>query len=256
MEPLHLHDKTFHSRLFLGTGKFGSPQLMREALIHSETELVTVALKRIDIQTEVDATLQALQHPNWSLLPNTSGARNATEAILAAQLAREALETNWLKLEIHPDPKYLLPDPIETLKATEALAKLGFVVLPYIHADPVLCKRLEEVGTAAVMPLGAPIGTNKGLRTQDFLEIIIESSKVPVIVDAGIGAPSDAAKAMELGADAILVNTAIAVAQHPNEMAKAFALAVKAGRMAFEAKLAPIQDKAHASSPLTSFLFD
>lgn len=256
MEPLHLHDKTFHSRLFLGTGKFGSPQLMREALIHSETELVTVALKRIDFQTEVDATLQALQHPNWSLLPNTSGARNATEAILAAQLAREALETNWLKLEIHPDPKYLLPDPIETLKATEALAKLGFVVLPYIHADPVLCKRLEEVGTAAVMPLGAPIGTNKGLRTQDFLEIIIESSSVPVIVDAGIGAPSDAAKAMELGADAVLVNTAIAVAQHPNEMAKAFALAVKAGRMAFEAKLAPIQDKAHASSPLTSFLFD
>lgn len=256
MEPLHLHDKTFHSRLFLGTGKFGSPQAMREALIHAETELVTVALKRIDIQTEVDTTLQALQHPNWSLLPNTSGARNAAEAVLAAQLAREALETNWLKLEIHPDPKYLLPDPIETLKATEALAKLGFVVLPYIHADPVLCKRLEEVGTAAVMPLGAPIGTNKGLRTQDFLEIIIESSSVPVIVDAGIGAPSDAAKAMELGADAVLVNTAIAVAQHPNEMAKAFALAVKAGRMAFEAKLAPVLNHAHASSPLTSFLFD
>lgn len=256
MKPLQIKDKTFQSRLFLGTGKFGSPQLMQEALIHSGTELVTVALKRIDIHTKVDTTLQALQHPNWSLLPNTSGARNAAEAVLAAQLSREALETNWVKLEIHPDPKYLLPDPIETLKATEQLAKLGFVVLPYIHADPVLCKRLEEVGTAAVMPLGAPIGTNKGLRTIDFIEIIIENSKVPVIVDAGIGAPSDAAKAMEIGADAVLVNTAIAIAQDPIKMAQAFARAIEAGRMAFEAKLAPIQNSAYASSPLTSFLFD
>ena len=176
--------------------------------------------------------------------------------MLAAQLAREALETNWVKLEIHPDPRYLLPDPIETLKATEELAKLGFVVLPYIHADPVLCKRLEDVGTAAVMPLGAPIGSNKGLRTLDFLEIIIEQSKVPVVVDAGIGAPSDAAKAMEIGADAVLVNTAIAVAKHPILMAEAFREAVIAGRKAFESGLGSVRIHAEASSPLTSFLLD
>jgi thiazole synthase len=187
-------------------------------------------------------------------LPNTSGARNAREAVFAAQLAREALETNWVKLEIHPDPKYLLPDALETLKATEALARLGFVVLPYIHADPVLCKQLESAGTAAVMPLGSPIGSNKGLRTIDFLEIIIEQSKVPVIIDAGIGAPSHAAKAMEIGADAVLVNTAIAVSHDPEAMAQAFAWAVKAGRLAYEARLAATHDQAQASSPLTSFL--
>jgi thiazole synthase len=198
--------------------------------------------------------LQHLSANHISLLPNTSGVRNAKEAIFAAELAREALETNWIKLEIHPDPKYLLPDPIETLLAAEELVKLGFIVLPYIHADPVLCKRLEEVGTAAVMPLGAPIGSNKGLRTSDFLEIIIEQSNVPVIVDAGIGAPSDAAKAMEMGADAVLVNTAIAVADNPVEMAKAFKLATQAGRMAFEAKLGALSSGANASSPLTSFL--
>lgn len=180
--------------------------------------------------------------------------RNAEEAIFAAQLAREALGTNWLKLEIHPDPKYLMPDPVETLKAAEELVKLGFIVLPYVHADPVLCKRLEEVGTAAVMPLGAPIGTNKGLVTKEFLQIIIEQSNVPVIVDAGIGAPSHAAEAMELGADAVLVNTAIAVAQNPSQMGLAFKMAVEAGRMAFEAKLGKVQTHAMASSPLTSFL--
>jgi thiazole synthase len=169
-------------------------------------------------------------------------------------LAREAMETNWLKLEIHPDPKYLLPDAIETLKACEELAKKGFIVLPYIHADPVLCKLLESAGTAAVMPLGAPIGSNKGLVSIDFLEIIIEQSNVPVIVDAGIGAPSHAAKAMEIGAHAVLVNTAIAVSDNPVQMAKAFKLAVEAGRMAYEAKLAPVTSKAHASSPLTAFL--
>ena len=199
MSVFNLGDKTFQSRLFLGTGKFGSNQQMEEAILASASELVTVALKRIDLETETDAILSHLKHPRINLLPNTSGARNAKEAIFAAQLAREALETNWLKLEIHPDPKYLMPDAIETLRATEELAKLGFIVLPYIHADPVLCKRLEDVGTAAVMPLGAPIGSNKGLKTIDFLEIIIESSKVPVIIDAGIGAPSDAAKAMEMG---------------------------------------------------------
>ena len=256
MEKLKIADKEFISRLFLGTGKFGSSELMEQAILSSESELVTVALKRVDLETDTDAILSHLNHPRINLLPNTSGARNAKEAIFAAQLAREALETNWLKLEIHPDPKYLLPDAIETLKATEELAKLGFIILPYIHADPVLCKQLEDAGTAAVMPLGSPIGTNKGIRTSDFLEIIIEQSKVPVIVDAGIGAPSHAAYAMELGADAVLVNTAIAVAGNPVEMARAFKLAVEAGRMAYEAKLGMIQQSAQASSPLTSFLND
>jgi thiazole synthase len=254
MQALKIGAYTFNSRLFTGTGKFASSKLMRDALLASDSELITVALKRVDIQNEEDDILKHLNAPHIQLLPNTSGARNAEEAIFAAQLAREALETNLLKLEIHPDPKYLLPDPIETLKATEALAKLGFTILPYIHADPVLCKRLEEVGTAAVMPLGAPIGSNKGLKTLDFLEIIIEQSNVPVIVDAGIGAPSHAANAMELGADAVLVNTAIAVSDNPVEMAKAFKLGVEAGRMAYEAKLASPFNHASASSPLTSFL--
>jgi thiazole synthase len=256
MQKLKIADKEFNSRLFLGTGKFGSSKQMEEAVLASGSELVTVALKRVDLETETDDLLAHLNHSTINLLPNTSGARNAKEAIFAAQLAREAMETNWLKLEIHPDPKYLLPDPIETLKATEELAKLGFIVLPYIHADPVLCKLLENAGTAAVMPLGAPIGTNKGLRTMDFLEIIIEQSNVPVIVDAGIGAPSDAAKAMELGADAVLVNTAIAVAKNPAEMALAFKLGVEAGRLAYEAGLGRIAQSASASSPLTSFLMD
>lgn len=256
MPNLKIADKEFNSRLFLGTGKFGSNQQMEEAILASESELVTVALKRVDLETETDAILSHINHPHINLLPNTSGARNAKEAIFAAQLAREALETNWLKLEIHPDPKYLLPDPIETLKATEELAKLGFIILPYIHADPVLCKRLEDAGTAAVMPLGSPIGSNKGLKTEDFLEIIIEQSKVPVIVDAGIGAPSHAARAMEMGADAVLVNTAIAVAGNPKVMAEAFKQAVIAGRNAYEAQLAQTVNNAIASSPLTAFLND
>ncbi|MEE1898580.1 thiazole synthase [Flavobacterium rakeshii] len=256
MQPLTIADKTFTSRLFLGTGKFGSNVQMEEAVLASGSELVTVALKRIDRETDTDALLSYLNHDSINLLPNTSGARNAKEAVFAAQLAREALETNWLKLEIHPDPKYLLPDPIETLKATEGLAKLGFVILPYIHADPVLCKRLEDAGTSAVMPLGAPIGTNKGLKTLDFLEIILEQSNVPVIVDAGIGAPSHAAQAMEMGADAVLVNTAIAVAGNPKLMAEAFKEAVIAGRKAYEAQLAGTLQNAQASSPLTSFLYE
>ena len=253
---LKIANKIFNSRLFTGTGKFSSALKMEDALLASGTELVTVALKRVDMHAPDDDILQHLRHPQISLLPNTSGVRNAKEAVFAAQMAREALETNWLKLEIHPDPKYLMPDPIETLKATEELAKLGFVVLPYIHADPVLCKRLEDAGTAAVMPLGSPIGSNKGLKTIDFLEIIIAQSKVPVVVDAGIGAPSDAAKAMEIGADAVLVNTAIAVSENPVAMARAFKMAVEAGRMAFEARLGPIATGAQAiaSSPLTSFL--
>lgn len=251
---LKIADKVFNSRLFTGTGKFSNSSLMEQALLASGSELVTVALKRVDLEDDSDDILRHLHHEQFNLLPNTSGVRTAEEAIFAAELAREALETNWLKLEIHPDPKYLMPDPIETLRAAEALVKRGFIVLPYIHADPVLCKRLEEVGTAAVMPLGSTIGSNKGLRTIDFLEIIIEQSKIPVVVDAGIGAPSDAAKAMELGADAVLVNTAIAVSQNPIEMARAFKLGVEAGRMAFEAKLAAPQIHASASSPLTAFL--
>jgi len=252
---LEIADKTFSSRLFTGTGKFSSPALMEDALLASGSELVTVALKRVDVRNnDQDNLLIRLKYPHINLLPNTSGVRNAKEAVFAAQLAREALETNWIKLEIHPDSKYLMPDPIETLKATEELAKLGFIVLPYIHADPVLCKRLEDAGTSAVMPLGSPIGSNKGLKAIDFLEIIISQSNVPVIVDAGIGSPSDAAWALEIGADAVLVNTAIAVSNNPVQMAAAFKMAVEAGRMAFEAKLASPVSNAVASSPLTSFL--
>ena len=254
MNKLTIGNKIFNSRLFTGTGKFSNHQLMKNALEASGSELVTVALKRVDVNNKADLLLDQLDHPRINLLPNTSGVRSAKEAVFAAQLAREALETNFIKLEIHPDPKYLMPDPVETLKATEELAKSDFVVMPYIHADPVLCKRLEEVGTSAVMPLGSPIGSNKGLKTIDFLEIIIEQANVPVVVDAGIGAPSDAAKAMEIGADAVLVNTAIAVSENPVEMAIAFKLAVEAGRIAYEAKLASPVVHAVASSPLTSFL--
>ncbi|ASW75563.1 thiazole synthase [Chryseobacterium piperi] len=253
---LKIADRSFESRLFLGTGKFGNLAEMTQSIIASESNMVTMALKRMDAHSKEDDLLSALRPTHAHLLPNTSGARTAKEAVLAAQLAREALETNWVKLEIHPDPKYLLPDPIETLYATEELAKLGFIVMPYIHADPVLCKRLEDAGTSVVMPLGAPIGTNKGLRTLDFLEIIISQSNVPVVVDAGIGAPSDAAKAMEIGADAVLVNTAIAVAKDPINMALAFKEGVIAGRRAYESGLGAISSHAEASSPLTSFLFE
>ncbi|MBC9931546.1 thiazole synthase [Chitinophaga qingshengii] len=253
-QPLTIAGQTFHSRLFTGTGKFASASLMEKALLASGSELVTVALKRVDLQQQADDLLQHLNHPQFQLLPNTSGVRTAKEAVYAAQLAREALETNWIKLEIHPDPRYLMPDPVETLQAATELVKLGFVVLPYIHADPVLCKRLEEVGTAAVMPLGSPIGSNKGLRTADFLEIIIAQSNVPVVVDAGIGTPSHAALAMEMGADAVLVNTALAVAKDPVKMAAAFKAGVEAGRMAYEAGLAPTSSHAIASSPLVAFL--
>lgn len=255
MKKLIIADKEFDSRLFLGTGKFSSNAIMGEAIIASGTQMVTTAMKRLDIEnSEDDNMLKYIPRQEIILLPNTSGVRNAKEAIFAAQMARESLQTNWLKLEIHPDPKYLLPDPIETLKATEELAKLGFIVLPYIQADPVLCKLLEEAGAATVMPLGAPIGTNKGLRTKDLLEIIIEQSNIPVIIDAGIGCPSHAAEAMEMGADAVLVNTAIAIARDPIAMAKAFKLAVQAGRLAFEAGLGKVSYSAIASSPLTSFL--
>jgi thiazole synthase len=256
MKKLVIAGQEFRSRLFLGTGKFSSNDIMSRAIEASQTEMVTVAMKRLDMNNKEDDMLMHIKKPGGGirLLPNTSGVRNAKEAVFAAKLAREAFETNWLKLEIHPDPRYLLPDPVETLKATEELAQLGFVVLPYIQADPVLCKRLEEAGAATVMPLGSPIGTNKGLRTRDLLEIIIEQSNIPVVVDAGLGVPSHAAEAMELGADAVLVNTAIAVAGDPVAMATAFRLATESGRIAFEAQPANPIDTAEASSPLTSFL--
>ncbi len=254
MKALRIADKTFTSRLFTGTGKFSSGELMKDALIASKSELVTMALRRIDFKEQKDNILQYLIEAKFNLLPNTSGVRNAKEAIFAAELAREALETNWLKLEIHPDPRYLLPDGEETLKAAEELVKKGFVVLPYVQADPVLCKKLEDVGTATVMPLGSPIGSNNGLNTRDMIRIIIEQSNIPIIVDAGIGVPSHAAEAMEMGADAVLVNTAIAVSKNPIDMAIAFKLAVQAGRIAFEAKLVEKSNLANGSSPLTSFL--
>lgn len=256
MSDLIIGGRTFRSRLFLGTGKFRSNREMAAAIAASGTEMVTVAMKRIETTNASDDMLVHVQRDGLQLLPNTSGVRDAEEAVFAAQLSREAFGTNFLKLEIHPDPRYLLPDSTETLRATEELVKLGFVVLPYCAADPTLCKRLAEAGAAAVMPLGAPIGTNLGLRTRDFLQIIIEQATVPVVVDAGIGAPSHAAEAMEMGADACLVNTAIAVAGQPAAMAAAFKQAVEAGRQAFEAGL-PVQAsnlRAEASSPLTAFL--
>ena len=254
MSDLVIAGKVFSSRLFLGTGKFSSNSVMAQAVKTSGSQLVTVALKRVNLKNSDDQIINHLQIPGVSLLPNTSGVRTAEEAILAARLAREALQTNWVKLEIHPDPRYLMPDGVETLKAAAALVKDGFVVLPYINADSVLCKRLEDVGVAAVMPLGSAIGSNQGIQTRAILKIIIEQSLVPVIIDAGIGAPSHAAEAMELGADAVLVNTAIAIAKQPTEMADAFRMAVIAGRKGFESGLPQVRVNAEASSPLTSFL--
>lgn len=251
---LTIADKCFSSRLFTGTGKFANGDIMAAAIAESGSQLVTMALKRVELGKKYDDILSPLKQLGVALLPNTSGAKTAEEAIFAARLAREVLGTNWLKLEIHPDPKYLLPDPIETLKAAKVLVKEGVVVLPYCHADPVLAKRLEEVGCAAVMPLGAPIGSNKGLVCCDFLDIIIEQARIPVVVDAGIGAPSHAALAMEMGADAVLVNTAIATAQDPLLMAQAFRLAVSSGRLGYQAGLAQAYQTAQASSPLTGFL--
>ena len=255
MDKLIIAGREFNSRLFLGTGKFSNNEIMSKAIEASGTEMVTVAMKRIELDDKQDELLtHVTQFENIQLLPNTSGVRNAEEAVFAAQMAREAFGTNWLKLEIHPDPRYLLPDSVETLKATEQLVKMGFVVLPYCQADPTLCKHLEEAGAATVMPLAAPIGTNKGMRMKDFLQIIIEQATVPVVVDAGIGAPSHAAQAMEMGADCCLVNTAIAVAGDPVAMADAFRQAVIAGRQAYLAGLGAESDSAQASSPLTAFL--
>ena len=256
MDKLVIAGREFKSRLLLGTGKFASNKIMAEAIEKSGTEIVTVALRRVDIENENDDMLSAIDRSKYLLLANTSGARDAREAIRLAKLSRAATGIEWLKLEVTPDPYYLLPDPVETLKAAETLVKDGFVVLPYINADPVLAKKLEDVGTAAVMPLASPIGSNQGLRTRAALEIIIEQATVPVIVDAGLGLPSHAAEAMEIGADAVLVNTAIATADRPADMAMAFRLAVEAGRMARLSRPASAGKMASASSPLTGFLRD
>lgn len=255
-QPLVIAGVEFSSRLFLGTGKYSSGEAMYRSVAASGSQLVTVALRRVRTDGSADDILAHLDRDQCRLLPNTSGVRDAREAVLAAELAREAMETNWVKLEIHPDPKYLMPDPLETLLATRELVKRGFVVLPYVHADPVLCKQLEEVGAAAVMPLGAPIGSNRGLESRAFLEIIITQARVPVVIDAGLGAPSHAAAALEMGADAVLVNTAIAAAADPVAMGRAFKLAVEAGRLGFEAGLAVrgAELKAQATSPMTAFL--
>lgn len=251
---LRIADRTFNSRLFTGTGKYASSAQLRAVLDASGAEVVTMSIKRVHFGSSEDSILSALDRQKHLVLPNTSGVRTATEAVFAAELAREALQTHWVKLEIHPDPKYLMPDPVETLEACRQLVKKGFVVLPYIHADPVLAKRLEEVGAAAVMPLGAPIGSNRGLLSRDFLKIIIEQAKVPVIIDAGIGAPSQAAEALELGASAVLVNTAIASSPNPVAMAQAFRWAVEAGEQARQAGLGVASSVAQPTSPLTGFL--
>ncbi len=253
-EPLVIAGVAFGSRLFLGTGKFPSPEVMARAAEASRTEMVTVALRRVDLDRPDDPTLAALDRSKYRLLPNTSGARDAEEAIRLAKLARAAAGTEWIKLEVTPEPNYLLPDPVETLRAAETLVADGFIVLPYIHADPVLAKRLEDVGCATVMPLAAPIGSNRGLRTRDLVGIIIEQANVPVVVDAGLGMPSHAAEAIELGADAVLVNTAIAIADDPVRMADAFRLAVDAAIAAREAGPGGESRIARASSPLTGFL--
>lgn len=255
--PLTIAGRAFRSRLILGTGKFPSPESMRDALAASGAELVTVALRRADLSGGKDPyanILEFLDPERYLILPNTSGALNASEAVRLARLARAAGLPNWVKLEIHPDPRYLLPDPVETLLAAEELVREGFVVLPYINADPVLAKRLQDVGTATVMPLGSPIGSNRGIQSRDQIRIIIEQATVPVVIDAGIGAPSHAAEAMEMGADAVLVNTAIAVAGDPIRMATAFRQSVEAGRSAFEIGLGATLDTASPTSPLTGFL--
>lgn len=266
--PLSIAGRRFQSRLFVGTGKFASVAAMRQAVQESAAEMVTVALRRIDLTRPMDEedVVSALDRSRVQLLPNTSGARNADEAIRLAHIARDMGGGNWLKLEVTPDPIYLLPDGPETLRAATQLVKDGFIVLPYIQADPVLALRLQDAGTATVMPLGSPIGSNQGIRTADSLRIIIEQARVPVVVDAGLGAPSHAAQALEMGADAVLVNTALAVAADPGRAARAFALAVVAGREGYLHGVHAIGRgtaasagagtpwQAEASSPLTGFL--
>lgn len=253
-DTLTIAGHNFTSRLFLGTGKFSSPQTMVESLNATQTEMVTMALRRVNLDDPQDSILSFLDADRLTLLPNTAGARDANEAVRLARIAKHAGVSSWVKLEVTPEPYHLLPDGMETLKAAEILVKEGFTVLPYIQADPILAKRLEDVGCATVMPLGAPIGTNKGLKTRDLIGYMIEQSQVPVVVDAGLGVPSHAAEAMEMGADAVLVNTAIAVAKDPVAMGEAFCKAVQAGRLAYLAGRGRVSDQAQASSPLTGFL--
>ena len=252
MSDFIINGQLFLSRLLLGTGKFSSNQIMAEAIVESGAEIITAALRRVDLNNPSDVFLNVIDPKKYIFLTNTSGARTADDALRLARMGKT--KSNWVKLELTPEPNHLLPDPIETLKAAEVLIKEGMVVLPYINADPVLCKRLEDVGCQVVMPLGAPIGTNKGLTTKDQLQIIIDNSNVPVIIDAGLGAPSHASEAMEMGADAVLINTAIATAKDPLAMARAFKWAVKAGRLAYESGLSSKQSTAVPSSPLTGFL--
>ncbi len=256
-DPFIIAGRTFNSRLMIGTGKFPSNDALHQAIEASGADIITVALRRVDLSKQENQSILAAIDPNKQLiLPNTSGARTAEEALRLARLARAAGLEPWVKLELTPEPRYLLPDPVETLRAAEMLVKDGFIVLPYIQADPVLARRLEDIGTATVMPLGAPIGSNRGMKTRDMVRIIIEQARVPVVVDAGLGAPSHAAEAMELGADAVLVNTALSDARDHGMMARAFALAVEAGRSAYNAGLGPQRATADASSPLTGFLFE
>ena len=255
-DNLIIAGKEFKSRLFIGTGKFPSNEVMKQAIIASKAEIVTTALKRLNTEDSASEDIIPFIPESCMLLPNTSGVRNANEAVFAAKMSRAALNTEWVKLEIHPDAKYLLPDVKETIIATQELVKLGFKVMPYITPDPVACKQLEEAGAVYVMPLASPIGSNKGIKNEDMLRIIIEQSNVPVVIDAGIGAPSDATKAMEMGADACMINTAIAIADDPVRMAEAFAMSINSGRMAYNAGLGVMSDFAVATSPLTAFLDD
>jgi len=256
MDELVIAGRKFKSRLLIGTGKFSSNQAMLEAMEASGSDIVTVALRRVDIDNPEDYMLKHIDRQRYLLLPNTSGARDCEEAVRLARLARAAGCEPWIKLEVTPDPYYLLPDPIETYKAAQILVKDGFTVLPYINADPILAKHLQEIGCATVMPLGAPIGTNKGVQPRANIAISIAQAHVPVVVDAGLGAPSHAAEAMEMGADAVLVNTALAVSPNPGMMAAAFRKGVEAGREAFLAGLGKQRKFAEASSPLTGFLRD
>ena len=257
MDQLTIADRKFNSRLFIGTGKFSSNEIMKDALKASGTEIVTVSLRRANLNKDPDQFVNILDYidPNeYLLLPNTSGANTAEEALRLARLAQSAGLPNWIKLEIHPDQQYLLPDPIETLKATEALVAENFKVLPYINADPVLAKRLQDAGASTVMPLGSPIGSNRGLENQEQIKIIIEQATVPVVIDAGIGKPSHATTAMELGADAVLINTAVAISNDPIRLASAFKDAVNTGRTAHNIGLSEEQKEAHGTSPLTGFI--
>lgn len=248
-DPLKIAGRVFSSRLILGTGKYGSNAIMKKAVVASGCEIVTVSVRRADISNPGHDIMSALDGKSLLILPNTSGAQNADEAVRLARLARATGVSDWIKVEVTPDPRWLLPDGEETLKAVRILVKEGFTVLPYIAADPILAKKLEDAGAAAVMPLASPIGSNRGMRTLDFVKIIVEQSRVPVIVDAGLGRPSHAAQALEIGVDAVMVNTAVSSSGDPETMARGFRLAVEAGRAAYLSGLGPESDKAGASSP-------